>query len=71
MGSALFNSGTYKVEGSTVLLKYNTSSIVSWTGTERKAEMQISGNTLTWTSAPYQSIDGKEMVAIQTMERMW
>jgi hypothetical protein len=69
--SLAFGSGTYRVEGSAVFLRYDSSWNQSWTGTERKAEMQVSGKTLTWKSQPFKAIqDGKDVVTIFTMERM-
>jgi lipocalin-like protein len=65
-----FGSGAYRVEGNTVSLRYDSSWNQSWTGTERKAEMQVSGKTLTWKSPPFKSLDGKDVVAITTLERM-
>ena len=65
-----FGSGSYRVEGNTVSLRYDSSWNQSWTGTERNAEMQVSGKTLTWKSPPYKSLDGKDVIAITTLERM-
>jgi len=68
--TSAFGSGTYRVEGSTVSLRYDSSWNQSWTGTERKAQMQVSGKTLTWTSPPFKSLDGKDVIAISTLERV-
>jgi hypothetical protein len=68
--SLAYGSGTYKVEGNKVHLRYDTSWNEGWTGTERVAEMQVSGKTLTWTSPPIRTLDGKDVVAIITMERL-
>jgi hypothetical protein len=69
--SLAFGSGTYRVEGSAVFLRYDSSWNQSWTGTERKAEMEVSGTVLTWKSPPYKSPrHGKDVTAIITMERM-
>ena len=66
-----FGSGSYRLEGNTVSLRYDSSWNQSWTGTERKAEMQVSGKTLTWKSPPFKALDtGKDVVAITTLERM-
>jgi len=72
---ALYNtlavgSGSYRVEGNTVSLRYDSSWNQSWTGTERKAEMQVSGKTLTWKSPSFKSLDGKDVIAITTLERV-
>jgi hypothetical protein len=64
-----FGTGSYRVEGNTVSLRYDSSWNQSWTGTERRAEMQVSGKTLTWKSPPFKSLDGKDVIAITTLER--
>ena len=68
--SMAFGTGTYRVEGSSVFLKYDSSWNQAWTGTERKAEMKVTGRTLTWTSPPFKIAGGKDAIAIITMERM-
>ena len=68
--TSAFGSGTYRVEGSTVSLRYDSSWNQSWTGTERKAQMQVSGKTLTWTSPPFKALDGKDVISISTLERV-
>lgn len=64
-----FGTGTYRVEGDKVVLRYDTSWNQLWTGTERRADMKITDNVLTWTSPPYPTLDGKQVVGIQTFER--
>jgi Lipocalin-like domain len=64
-----FGTGTYRLEGDKVVLRYDTSWNQLWTGTERRADMKVTGNVLTWTSPPYPRLDGKEVVGIQTFER--
>jgi hypothetical protein len=32
--------------------------------------MQVSGKTLTWTSPPFKSLDGKDVIAISILERL-
>ena len=68
--TSAFGSGTYKIEGGTVFLRYDTSWNENWTGTERRAEMQVLGKVLTWTSPPIKGPDDKDYVAITTMERV-
>jgi Lipocalin-like domain len=68
--SLAFGTGTYKVEGDKVALRYDGSWNQAWTGTERIQTLQISGEVLTWTSAPFKMADGKEAVAIFTYERV-
>jgi hypothetical protein len=69
-----FGSGTYRVEGTTISLRYDTSSNQSWTGTERKTQPQVSGKTLTWPSAPYKApggkFAGKDVITTQSFERV-
>jgi hypothetical protein len=65
-----FGAGTYKVEGSALVMRYELSWNQIWTGGERKAEMQITGKTLNWTSAPFRNRDDKQVVGIITMERV-
>lgn len=67
--TAFFGTGTYRVEGDKVVLSYDTSWNQLWTGTERRADMKVTGNVLTWTSPPYPTLDGKEVIGIQTFER--
>lgn len=68
--SSAFGSGTYKVDGSTVVLTYDSSSNQAWTGTERRAQIQVSGKVPTWTSAPYRGADNTDYITIVTMERV-
>jgi hypothetical protein len=65
-----FGTGTYKVEGDKVALRYDGSWNQAWIGTERVQTLQISGKVLTWTSAPFKMADGREAVAIFTYERV-
>ena len=65
-----FGSGTYTVDGTIVSLRYDSSWNQSWTGTERKQEMKVTGKTLTWTTPTFKLGDGKEVVFIFTSERV-
>ena len=67
--SLAFGTGTYKVEGDKVSLRYDGSWNQAWTGTERVQALQISGKVLTWTSAPFKVAGDKDAVAIFTYER--
>ena len=67
--SLAFGTGTYKVEGDKVSLRYDGSWNQAWTGTERVQTLQISGKVLTWTSAPFKLAGDKDAVAIFTYER--
>lgn len=68
--SLAFGTGTYKVEGEKVILRYDGSWNQAWTGTERVQTLQVSGNVLTWTSAPFKVANDKDAVAIFTYERV-
>jgi hypothetical protein len=66
-----FGSGSFRVEGDAVFLRYESSWNQSWTGTERRAEMQVTGKTLVWKSLPFKPLDGdRDVVAITTLERV-
>jgi Lipocalin-like domain len=71
---ALYNtlasgSGSYKVEGDTLTVTYDTSWLQTWTGTTQKRKIAISGNRLTVTSEPTKLSDGKEVVFENVLER--
>ena len=74
--SALFRSlagatGTYKVEGSKVFQRYESSWHELWTGVEFVSDAAISGKTLTLTTPPFKSPqDGKDVVVVTTWERV-
>jgi len=68
--SLAFGTGSYRVEGNAVFLRYASSWNQTWTGTERKAEMQLSGKTLTWKSPPFKHAEGKDVMSIITLERI-
>jgi hypothetical protein len=61
--------GTYTVNGDKVTLLHTASSIQAWTGTERVTTVQMSGKTMTWTSAPFKTADG-EVIGTYTFERL-
>lgn len=69
-GTLSFGTGTYRVDGDKVSLRYDGSWNQAWTGTERVQTLQIAGKVLTWTSAPFKRPDGREAVAIFTYERV-
>ena len=71
---SLFNtlaagSGTYKIEGNTGMVTYDSSWHQLWTGTTQKRTYAISGNKLTITSAPTKGADGKEVIFENVLER--
>ena len=72
---SLFNtlsagSGTYKIEGNTGMVTYDSSWHQLWTGTTQKRTYAISGNKLTITSAPTKLADGKEVIFEVVLERV-
>jgi len=72
---SLFNtlsagSGTYKIEGNTGMVTYDSSWHQLWTGTTQKRTYAISANKLTITSAPTKLADGKEVIFEGVLERV-
>jgi hypothetical protein len=63
-------SGTYKIEGNTGMVTYDSSWHQLWTGTTQKRTYAISGNKLTITSAPTKLADGKEVIFEVVLERV-
>jgi hypothetical protein len=57
--SSFFGSGTYKVEGDVVVLRYDSSLHPSWIGAERRATMKVADKVLIWTSPQYTDANGK------------
>jgi Lipocalin-like domain len=68
--SSFSGSGTYKVEGDTVVLRYDSSSNPSWIGAERRATMKIADKVLTWTSPQYTDATGKPGFDVITQVRL-
>ena len=69
--SSFFGSGTYKVEGDVVVLRYDSSSNPLWIGEERRATMKVADKVLTWTTPPFKDAwDGKPYVEIVTQTRL-
>ena len=69
--TATFGSGIYKVEGNKLITRFDTSWHQAWTGTERSIAVEISGNKLTTTSAPFKSsLTGLDVVSIGVYERV-
>ena len=63
-------TGTYRLEGNKVVIKVDGSWVESWTGTERPFTVEISGNRMTMTTAPFKNaVDGQEVVLVSTLER--
>jgi len=63
-------SGSYKLEGNTLVVTYEGSWNQSWTGTTQKRQVEITGNKLTITSAPTKDPDGKEIIFVVTYDRL-
>jgi hypothetical protein len=63
-------SGTYKVEGNTLVVTYEASWNQTWTGTTQKRQAEIAGSKLTLTSAPYKNQEGQDSVFVVTLERV-
>ena len=63
-------SGTYKVEGNTITVTYDTSWHQLWTGTTHKRNIALAGNRLTLTSAPTKDMAGQEIVFETIVERI-
>jgi hypothetical protein len=64
-------TGTYKVDGNALSISYSGSWNQSWTGTTQRRQIEIVGNRLTLTSAPYKSPQtGQDTVFVVTYERV-
>ena len=63
-------SGTYKVEGNTIIVTYAASWNQTWTGITQKRQFEIVGNKLTATSAPTKNLSGQDIVFVVTYERV-
>jgi hypothetical protein len=65
-----FGSGTYKVEGKTVIMTFDTSGSERLTGTTQKRYVEITGNKLTVTSDPVKGAGGIDVVYTNILERV-
>jgi hypothetical protein len=65
-----FGSGTFKVEGDVVVLRYEVCSEPSWIGQERRPTMRVAGKILTWTGAPLKDAAGDTYNEIYTLENI-
>jgi hypothetical protein len=63
-------SGTYKVEGKTVSVTYDTSWHELWTGTTGQRTFEIVDNRLTVSSQPVKNGEGVETRFVITLERV-
>jgi hypothetical protein len=63
-------SGTYKVEGSKVIVRVNASWNQSWTGTELVRSAEISGKKMTNTFTTKSGLDGKDILNTVVYERV-
>ena len=68
--SLIAYSGTYKVGGNTVVSYLDGSWVQSWTGTERKPQVEVSGNKLTITAQLQSPNTGQPTVNAVTFERV-
>ena len=69
--SQFFGSGTYKVEGDKVTLKYEVCGDPSWIGQERKPDLKIEGKTMTWVTPQLKdATTGKMFVDTYTNTRV-
>jgi hypothetical protein len=65
-----FGSGTFKVEGDVVVLRYEVCTDPSWIGRERRPTMRVADKILTWTSAQLKDVAGDAYNEIYTLERI-
>jgi len=63
-------SGTYRVEGNTIIATYAASWNQTWTGISSKRQFEIVGSKLTLTSAPTKDLAGQDIVFVVTYERV-
>ena len=70
MGRAMFfGSGTYKVEGDQVVLKYEVCGNPTWIGQERRPNLKVDGKTMVWVTPQLKEDDGKTYVDTYTSTR--
>jgi hypothetical protein len=70
VAGSFFGSGTFKVEGDVVVLRYELCSQQSWIGQERRSSVQVANKVLTWTSAQLVDSGGKAYHETYTLERI-
>ena len=70
VAGSFFGSGTFKVEGDVVVLRYELCSQQSWIGQERRSSMQVANKVLTWTTAQLVDSGGKAYHETYTLERI-
>jgi hypothetical protein len=64
-------SSTYKIDGTKLVQRVEASWVQSWTGTERSATVEVTGNKLVLTSQPFKStVTGQDVVTTTTCERV-
>lgn len=68
--TGFFGSGTFKIEGDVVVLRYEICSVREWVGQERRPTMQVDNKVLTWTSAQLRDPGGKAYHDVHTLERI-
>jgi hypothetical protein len=67
VSSTLVYAGTYKLNGSKVLIHMEANTVPGTA--DRGYAMEISGNKLTLTADPFVNSNGQQIVSIRTFER--
>jgi hypothetical protein len=69
--SVIAQSGTYKLDGNTILIQYDGSANQVLTGTSRTYSAEVNGNKLTLTSSPFASgQSGQKVISVRTFDRL-
>src|SRR5262245_6302946 len=63
-------TGTYKVEGGTIIVRADASWNQSWTGVDRAQAAEVVGNRLTITATVKSPRDGREILTANVLERV-
>ena len=63
-------TGTYKVDGSKIVVRADASWIQSWTGVDRTQNAEVIGNRLTITATLKSPRDGREVLTTNVWERV-
>ena len=65
------NAGSYKTEGNMLTTTFDVSWLQASVGTSQKRQIEIAGNKLIITSAPFKSpLTGKEVIFVSTLDRV-
>ena len=68
--TSFFGSGTYKVEGDQVVLKYEVCGNPTWIGQERRPNFKAADKNMTWTTPQLKDPEGKTFVDTYTITRL-